>query len=149
MPAYRDQRQIVITAAPADCFGVLTDYARMPEWQSRVCECRVLEADDAGRGSLVQYAIDAKLRVVRYQLRHLYHEPNWIGSEYVKGDFKDFAGDYRFRPQADRTHVNFSLRIDPGFKVPGAIARMLGQAVMGKSLQDLKRRVEEAPRGPQ
>lgn len=147
MPAYEDSRRIEIAAPPADCFAVLTDYERMPDWQSRVCQCEVLERDEAGRGTLVQYAIDAKLRVVRYRLRHMYEEPSWIGSEYVDGDFKDFGGDYRFTQRDGRTEVQFELTIDPGFRVPGRIAKMLGQAVMGKSLQDLKRRVEELGHG--
>ncbi len=149
MPAYEDTREIAIDAHPDTIFGVLTDYARMPEWQSRVCECRVLESDDAGRGSLVEYTIDAKLRVVRYRLRHLYEEPTWIGSEYVDGDFKDFSGDYRFAKQNGHTHVTFHLRIDPGFRVPGPVVRMLGPAVMGRSLGDLKGRVQEVTRGTQ
>jgi ribosome-associated toxin RatA of RatAB toxin-antitoxin module len=147
MPGYHDTRTIEIDATPADCFAVLTDYERMTEWQSRVCECRVLERDEAGRGSLVEYAIDAKLRVVRYRLRHMYDEPTWVGSEYVQGDFKNFAGDYRFTDQGGRTAVRFELTIDPGFRVPGPVTKMLGPAVMGKSLQDLKRRVEELVRG--
>lgn len=147
MPAYRDSRRIEIEATPADCFGVLTDYERVPEWQSRVCECRVLERDEAGRGSVVRYAIDAKLRVVRYELRHVYDEPTWIGSEYLQGDFKDFSGGYRFTERDGRTEVLFELTIDPGFRVPGRVTKMLGQAVMGKALQDLKRRVEGLARG--
>jgi ribosome-associated toxin RatA of RatAB toxin-antitoxin module len=149
MPAYQDTRNIEIAASPADCFAVLTDYERMPEWQGRVCECRVLERDEDGRGSLVEYAIDAKLRVVRYRLRHLYEEPSWIGSEYDGGDFKEFGGDYRFTERGEQTEVVFRLRIDPGFRVPGRITNMLGQAVMGKSLQDLKSRVEGLVRGAQ
>lgn len=149
MPSYRDARTIEVGATPADCFAVLTDYERLPEWQSRVCECRVLERDQAGRGELVEYAIDARLRVVRYQLRHLYEAPTRIGSRYVKGDFRDFAGNYELRPRDGTTKVRFELTIDPGFRVPGPVAKMLGQAVMGKSLQDLKRRVEEVAGGPQ
>lgn len=147
MPPYEATRKIEVAAATEDCFAVLTDYAHLPDWQSRVCECRVLERDDRGRGSVVEYAIDAKLRIVRYRLRHSYEEPIGIGSEYLGGDFREFAGDYRFSPRRSRTEVSFSLRIDPGFRVPGAVARMLGQAVMGKSLQDLKGRVEEVSRG--
>lgn len=149
VPAYEETREITIEARPAPVFGVLTDYARMPEWQSRVTECRVLEQDGAGRGSLVEYAIDAKLRVVRYRLRHTYEEPSWIGSEYVEGDFSDFSGDYRFTPEDGRTHVRFHLRIDPGFHVPGPVVRMLGPTVMGRSLEDLKRRVQEVTNGAQ
>ncbi len=149
VPAYEDTRETTIDGPPEAVFAVLTDYARMPEWQSRVCECRVLESDPSGRGSLVEYAIDAKLRVVRYRLRHSYEEPTWIGSEYVDGDFSDFSGEYRFAEQSPQTHVTFHLRIDPGFHVPAPIARMLGPAVMGRSLADLKQRVGEVTRGAQ
>jgi ribosome-associated toxin RatA of RatAB toxin-antitoxin module len=149
MPTYEDSRQVEVQARPEDLFAVLTDYDHLPDWQSRICECRVLERDEQGRGTVVEYAIDAKLRVVRYRLRHIYDEPTSIGSEYVAGDFKQFAGDYRFTARNGGTDVEFSLRIDPGFTVPGRIARMLGQAVMGKSLQDLKARVEEVADGAQ
>jgi ribosome-associated toxin RatA of RatAB toxin-antitoxin module len=149
VPVYEDTRHVEIQASPEDCFAVLTDYDQLPEWQSRICECRVLERDDQGRGSVVEYAIDAKLRVVRYRLRHVYDEPTSIGSEYLDGDFKQFAGDYRFTSHNGTTDVQFRLRIDPGFTVPGRIARMLGQAVMGKSLKDLKARVEEVAGGAQ
>jgi hypothetical protein len=43
--------------------------------------------------------------------------------------------------------VRFSLRIDPGFRVPGPVVRMLGPTVMGRSLEDVKRRVEEVAGG--
>lgn len=147
MPSYSDTRTLEVNATPADCFGVLTDYERLPEWQSRVCECRVLERDDAGRGELVEYAIDAKLRMVRYQLRHRYEEPTRIGSEYVEGDFHDLSGDYQFSARDGATEVRFELTIDPGFRIPNSVAKMLGQAVMERSLQDLKRRVEEVTGG--
>jgi ribosome-associated toxin RatA of RatAB toxin-antitoxin module len=149
MPAYEATRHVEVRARPEDCFGVLTDYDHLPDWQSRICECRVLERDEQGRGSVVEYAIDAKLRVVRYRLRHFYDEPASIGSEYLEGDFKQFAGDYRLRAEDGGTDVEFSLKIDPGFTVPGRVARMLGQAVMGKSLQDLRARVEEVAGGAQ
>jgi ribosome-associated toxin RatA of RatAB toxin-antitoxin module len=149
MPAYEATRRIEVGAAPEECFRVLTDYEHMPQWQSRVCECTVLERDDQGRGSVVEYAIDAKLRVVRYRLRHSYDEPAAIASEYLGGDFREFTGQYRFDGAPGHTQVTFSLKIDPGFKVPAPVVRMLGPAVMGKSLQDVKRRVEEVAGGSQ
>jgi ribosome-associated toxin RatA of RatAB toxin-antitoxin module len=146
MAAYQDSRETDIRATPRELFAVLTDYERIPQWQARVCECKVLSRDEEGRGSEVRYAIDAKLRVVRYTVRHLYEEPNWIGSEYVEGDFREFAGDYRFSANGERTHVRFELKIDPGFRVPGPITRMLGPYVMGRSLEDLRKRVENGSR---
>src|SRR5437588_9444645 len=127
MPVYEATQTVTIEATPEECFGVLTDYARMPEWQSRVVECQVLSTDEEGRGREVEYAIDAKLRKVRYRLAHTYDEPRAIGSEYLGGDFKEFAGDYRFDRNGVGTRVSFHLRIDPGLRVPGRIAKMLNE----------------------
>ena len=143
MPVYEATREIDIAASPADVFAVLTDYERMPEWQSRLADVHVLSRDDQGRGLEVEYAIDVSLRIVRYRLRHSYEEPVAIGSEYLGGDFRCFEGHYRFAETDDGTHVTFRLRIDPGLRVPRRIARMLNEAVMGRALVDLKRRAEE------
>lgn len=147
MPVYEATREIDIAAPPATCFAVLTDFERLPRWQSRVSECRVLSYDGSGRGHDVEYAIDAKLRTVRYRLRHCYTEPTWVGSDYLGGDLRDFAGDYRFTRRDGGTRVTFHLRIDPGMRIPNRIAKMLGEVVMGRALEDLKREVEGASRG--
>lgn len=147
MPVYEATQTIDIAASPQACFDVLTDYASMPQWQSRVTEAKVLSADEQGRGREVAYAIDVKLRTVRYRLAHSYDEPKYIGSQYLGGDFREFAGDYHFDGRNGGTVVTFHLRIDPGLRVPGPIARMLNEAVMGRALQDLKRRVEEVDGG--
>jgi ribosome-associated toxin RatA of RatAB toxin-antitoxin module len=149
LPIYEATRNVDIDATPEDCFAVLTDYERMPEWQSGVKECRVLAYDDSGRASEVEYAIDAKLRTVRYRLRHLYDEPHWIGSEYLGGDFRRFEGDYSLTEAHGATHVAFRLRIDPGLRVPGPVAKMLNEAVMGRALDDLEKRVEAVANGAQ
>ena len=114
MPLYAATREVDVPASPAACFRVLTDYEHMPEWQSRVVECRVLTRDDDGLATKVEYAIDAKLRTVRYRLRHLYRAPEWIGSEYLGGDLKRLEGEYAFhKREAGTTHVEFRLSIDP------------------------------------
>jgi ribosome-associated toxin RatA of RatAB toxin-antitoxin module len=149
VPVYEATHTIDVHAGPEECFVVLTDYERLPEWQSGVSECRVLSTDASGRGEEVEYAIDVKLRTVRYRVRHLYDEPGWIGSEYLGGDFREFGGDYRFEGVGAGTHVTFNLRIDPGLRVPGRLAKMLNEAVMARALEDLKERVEEVAGGAQ
>lgn len=147
MPVYEATQEIEVPADPQACFDVLTDYASLPRWQSRVVAANVLDTDEAGRGREVEYVIDVKLRTVRYRLAHTYQEPSFIGSRYLGGDFREFAGDYRFDRQGAGTKVTFHLRIDPGLRVPGPIAKMLNEAVMGRALQDLRRRVEEVGGG--
>jgi ribosome-associated toxin RatA of RatAB toxin-antitoxin module len=149
MPLYEETHEIDVSATPADCFDVLTDYERMPQWQTRMVECNVLSYGEDGLAREVQYAIDAKLRTVRYRLAHLYTPPTWIGSRYLGGDFRRFEGDYSLVEKADGTHVKFRLAIDPGIRVPRAVARILGEAVMGRTLGDLKERVRVVSSGAQ
>jgi ribosome-associated toxin RatA of RatAB toxin-antitoxin module len=148
LAVYESTQEVRIQAPPQACFGVLSDYERMPEWQSRVAECNVLSRDERGRGKEVEYVIDVKLRRVRYRLRHTYEEPEAIGSEYLGGDFRRFEGDYRLQAEGEGTCVTFHLRIDPGLRVPGPIVKMLNEAVMGRALQDLRRRVEQLSSAP-
>ena len=102
MPAYGECRSTDIAAPPRACFAALTDYERLPEWQRAVCAARVLERDARGRGTVVEYEVDARVRRVRYRLRQIYDEPRRLGSEYLGGDFRDFSGEWRFSPRGLR-----------------------------------------------
>jgi ribosome-associated toxin RatA of RatAB toxin-antitoxin module len=143
MPPYGECHTAELDATPQACFDALTDYERLPEWQRAVCAVRVLERDEKGRGSVVEYEIDARVKRVRYRLRQIYDEPWRLGSEYLGGDFRDFAGEWRFKPlDGDRTRVELELRIDPGRFVPGPLRALISDAVMRRALSDLKRYVE-------
>jgi len=145
MPAYGECRSTDIAAPPRACFAALTDYERLPEWQRAVCAARVLERDARGRGTVVEYEVDARVRRVRYRLRQIYDEPRRLGSEYLGGDFRDFAGEWRFEPRGDGgTHVELDLRIDPGRFLPRALRGVVADAVMRRALSDLKRFVERS-----
>ena len=144
--SYGECRTEEIDAPPQACFDVLTDYERLPEWQRAVRAARVLERDDRGRGTVVEYEVDAKVKRVRYRLRQVYDEPHRLGSEYLGGDFRDFAGEWRFHAlDGDRTRAELDLRIDPGLFVPGPVRRAIAHAVMGRALDDLQRHVEVRP----
>jgi ribosome-associated toxin RatA of RatAB toxin-antitoxin module len=123
----------------------MTDYERIPSWQRAVRSIEVLERDEQGRGSVLAYEIDAKVRTVRYRLRQIYDEPSRLASEYLGGDFRDFAGEWRFLAgEGGGTRVELDLRIDPGRFVPGRLRDAISDAVMKRALRDLK---HEAERG--
>jgi ribosome-associated toxin RatA of RatAB toxin-antitoxin module len=139
MPAYGDCRMAEVAASPQACFDALTDFERLPEWQAAVRSVRVLERDDAGRGTVVEFEVDAKLKRVRYRLRQVYDEPHRLASEYLGGDFRDFSGEWRFRSlDGGRTRVELDLRIDPGRFVPGPVRAAISDAVMRRALSDLQ-----------
>jgi len=143
VPTYGDCRTAEIDADPQACFDALTDYERLPEWQGTVKQARILERDEQGRGSIVAYEVDARFKTVRYRLRHLYEEPRRVASEYLGGDFRDFAGEWRFERRDDGgTHAELDLRIDPGRFIPGPVRAAIADAVMRRALRDLTRHVE-------
>ena len=143
MPSYGDCRTAEVAASAQRCFDALTDFESLPQWQGAVCSVRVLERDEAGRGAVVEYEVDVRLRKVRYRLRQIYDEPRRLASEYLGGDFRDFCGEWRLEPiEADRTRVELDLRIDPGRFVPGVVRTAISDAVMRRALRDLKAYVE-------
>lgn len=138
MPAYASSRSAVIDADPQACFDALTDYEALPEWQGAVASARVLERDEQGRGKLVEYEIDAKVRKVRYVLEQQYDEPRLLGSRYVEGDFRDFQGEWRFTPEpGGATLAELDVTIDPGRAIPGPVRRIIANAVVRRALNDL------------
>ncbi len=147
MATYAAHDSVEIDGTPAECFDALTDFERLTEWQRAVRSARVLERDAQGRGTVVAYAVDARIRTVRFRLRQVYDEPHRIGSEYLGGDFRDFRGEWRFHALADgRTRAELDLRVDPGRLVPGPVRAVIAEAVIGRALSDLKAHVEGSRR---
>ncbi|HEX4689923.1 MAG TPA: SRPBCC family protein [Solirubrobacteraceae bacterium] len=143
MAGYRDCQSTEIAASPEDCYAALTDFEHLPAWQGAVRRAEVLERDEEGRGLVVEYEIDAKVRTVRYTLRQIHQPPQRLGCEYLGGDFRDFYGEWRFTGlQNGRTGVELELRIDPGRFVPRPLRAAVSDAVMRRALRDLKRHLE-------
>jgi len=145
MPSYGECQSAEIRATPQACFDALTDFERLPEWQGAVRDVRVLERDARGRGSVVEYEVDARVKTVRYRLRQIYDEPRRLASEYLGGDFRDFCGEWRFETAGPgRTRAELDLRIDPGRLVPGLLRGIIADAVMRRALRDLKAHLESS-----
>ncbi len=143
MALYGECRVAEIAATPQACFDALTDFERLPEWQGAVRDAEVLERDAQGRGTIVEYEIDARVKRVRYRLRQIYDEPHRLASEYLGGDFRDFYGEWRFKAlDGGRTRVELDLKIDPGRLVPRPLRGVIADAVMRRALTDLKRHLE-------
>src|SRR3954447_5002357 len=147
MAGYGEVQRAEIAAPREACYAALTDYEALPSGQGAVKAGRVLERDAQGRGAVVEYEVDARVKTVRYRLRQIYDEPSRLGSAYLGGDFRDFSGEWRFTPRDDGgTHVELDLRIDPGRFVPGPVRSLIADAVMRRAMEDLRRHVEGATR---
>jgi ribosome-associated toxin RatA of RatAB toxin-antitoxin module len=144
LPAYGECHSTDIAASPEQCYAALTDFEHLPDWQGAVREARVVERDDEGRGAVVEYVIDAKLKRVRYTLRQVHDPPGRLGCEYLRGDFRDFSGEWRFTPRdgGAATHVELDLHVDPGRLIPRPVRAAISDAVMRRALGDLKSHLE-------
>jgi ribosome-associated toxin RatA of RatAB toxin-antitoxin module len=145
MPRYAVCREARVDAPPQACFDALVDYDALPSWQGAVREATVVERDEAGRGRVIDYEVDAKVARVRYRLEQHYEEPTRIVSRYLGGDFAAMDGEWRFSPLGDgATCAVFELAIDPGRLVPRPVRRMLSEAVVRGALADLQRHLGAA-----
>jgi ribosome-associated toxin RatA of RatAB toxin-antitoxin module len=130
-------------AAPAQaCFDAITDFESYPAWQSAVKKCRVHERDEEGRGQIVETVSDARIRTIRYVLRYHYEPPRRVWWDYVEGDVDSVAGDYVFDEREGVTVATYSLEVDPGFFVPGALRDRAARHIMRTSVRELRDRVE-------
>jgi ribosome-associated toxin RatA of RatAB toxin-antitoxin module len=149
VPDYGECQATEVDATPQACFDAMTDYERLREWQGAVRSVEVLKRDEQGRGRVVEYVVDARIKRVRYCLRQIYDEPDRIASEYLGGDFRDFAGEWRFTALDEgRTRAELDLRIDPGRFVPRPVRDAIADAVMRRALSDLQRHFASAARHP-
>lgn len=142
MGVHEATRSVEVRGTPQQCFDALTDFERLPEWQSRLKDVTVLSRDADGRGREVEYVLDATVKTVRYVLRHDYDAPHRIGSTYVEGDFKTFGGGWTFANGGSNCLVTLQLRIDPGIRLPGPMVKIVHRTVLDRALSELREHVE-------
>lgn len=130
--------------APAErVLEVLHDFESYPQWARSIKEATVLERDDSGRASTVEFHVaPGLLPQVRYILRYDYSE-NSLAWDYVEGDLKDIRGSYTVAPQGEQSDVTYHLAIDPGkLPLPGFVKARAAREITRVALKELKRRVE-------
>jgi ribosome-associated toxin RatA of RatAB toxin-antitoxin module len=139
--------KIEVNASPEDCYALVVDLDRYPEWQSQVRSAEVLERDGEGRPVVVETVSDARVRVIKYRLRYVHEPPHRMSWTYIDGDVKDLNGEYRFEPAGDgRTNVTFRLAVDPGRRLGlllrGPLADKVRDYVLNTTLEELKATLE-------
>jgi ribosome-associated toxin RatA of RatAB toxin-antitoxin module len=141
----RGEREFSVPVPPSACFDVVADFESYPEWQSAIVECRVLERDADGRGSLIETIVDAKVRKVRYVLRYAYEPPHRVSWSFVEGDPKDVSGEFVFEDDGSGgTAGVYRQAIDPGGLtrfVPGPVKKGLLELLLDRPVNDLSERV--------
>ncbi len=142
--AAEPQTQEIDIEAPLDlCLAVLLDFERYPDWSSAILECQSLERDTAGRATRVAFALDAKIRTVRYTLAYTLEAPATLRWTLVTGDLAAVDGSYVLTPSGpQRTHAVCTQAVDPGFWLPGPLRRFAERQALSDSVGEFRSEAE-------
>jgi len=135
-----------IGASPENCFAVLTDFDRYPEWAGDIKAVTVDERDGEGRATLVTFRAAAFGRSTSYTLRYDYHDaPHELSWVQVGGDLtRRLDGSYLIEASdGGTTDVAYRLVVELRVPLPGFVKRRAEGRIMGTALWELKARVED------
>ena len=136
---------ITIEAAPADVMGVISDFARYPEWTGEVKEAEVLATDAKGRAEQVRLVLDAGAIKDDHTLAYTWNGDNEVSWTLVKSQMlRTIDGSYSLKAVGggDRTEVTYQLTVDVKIPMLGMIKRKAEKVILDTALKELKKRVE-------
>ncbi|NLU67674.1 SRPBCC family protein [Streptomyces sp. HNM0574] len=141
---------ITVEAAPAAVMGVISDFARYPEWTGEVKEAEVVSRDGEGRAEQVRLLLDAGAIKDEHTLAY-----EWVGAHEVRWSLvksqmlRSLDGVYRLEPlSGDRTEVTYQLTVDVKIPMLGMIKRKAEKVIIDRALDGLKARVESGGSAP-
>ncbi|HLI24565.1 MAG TPA: SRPBCC family protein [Acidimicrobiales bacterium] len=137
--------RMIIRSSPEDCFAVLTEFPRYPEWAADIKSVSVDETDDEGRAVLVTFRAAAFGRSTSYTLRYDYSgAPRRLAWVQVGGDLtRRLDGSYRIEPAGEGDcEVTYDLLVELKVPLPGFVKRRAESRIMVTALRELKARVE-------
>ena len=138
---------VVIDAGIEACLEVLLDFERYPDWSSPILEAEVLSRDDEGRGHHVSFALDMRIRTIRYTLAYEYtrasEDTARLSWGLVEGDLSAVEGSYDLQAEPGGIRATCRQQIDLGFWVPGPIRRIAERQALRDSVLEFKGAVEQ------
>lgn len=141
--------RMIIRGAPEDCYGVLIDFEKYPEWAADIKAVQIDERDRDGRARVVTFRAAAFGRSTSYTLRYDYsrapEELSWVQ---IAGDItRRLDGAYHLAPSGSSdTEIEYQLVVDLKVPLPGFVKRRAEGRIMGTALRELKAVVEGSAR---
>lgn len=138
-------QRTIIDATPEQCFAVVIDFERYPDWATDVKQVTVERRDDDGRGGDVLFRAAAMGRSTTYTLRYFYgSNPLRVAWRLIEGDLtRKLDGEYEFvTAEGGGTEVTYHLEADLAVPMPGFVKRRAESRIIRTALEDLRRRVE-------
>ena len=135
-----------IAASPEGVRDILLDFPRYPEWVDNLKSVEVLETDDEGRGTRVQFRAAGMGRSVRYTLAYDHSDPMVVAWKLAEGDImRKLDGRYVLAPGDDGgTAVTYELEVELLVPLPGFVKRRTEGKIMHAALDDLTAVAERA-----
>ena len=137
--------RMVVTATPDQCFAVVSDLERYPEWAADIKEVEIKERDEQGRPLLVTFRAAAFGRSTSYTLAYDYADaPHVLAWKLTQGDITTkLDGSYIFDPGVSGgTDVTYHLEAELRVPIPGFIKMRATSRIMATAMRELKARVE-------
>lgn len=138
-------QRTIIDATPEQCFAVVVDFEKYPDWATDVKQVTIERRDDDGRGGDVLFRAAAMGRSTTYTLRYFYgSNPLRVAWRLIEGDLtRKLDGEYEFLAAEDGgTEVTYHLEADLAVPMPGFVKRRAESRIIRTALEDLRRRVE-------
>lgn len=134
-----------IDVTPATLMGVITDFARYPEFIEDMAESVVLRRE--GDEWTVRFALKV-IRRLEYTLRLVRHSDLHLSWSLVEGVFKANTGSWHLEPLdgGARTRATYELELDLGMFVPGSVMKTLVERNLPAMMAAFKARAESLPR---
>lgn len=137
-------QQMRIDAPLEVIWGVLTDFERYPDWARDLKSASVLERDEEGRATAVQFRAAAMGRSTIYVLRYEWDDaPFRLPWELVDGDImRVLDGAYEFEEHGGSTDLTYHLRVELAVPLPAFVKRRAEARIVGTALRELRDHVE-------
>jgi ribosome-associated toxin RatA of RatAB toxin-antitoxin module len=139
--------RMVVAASAEQCFAVVSDIERYPEWAADIKQVSVLGRDPEGRPAEATFRAGAFGRSTNYTLQYDYSgSPQTLAWKQTSGDLTSkLDGQYRFERAGDgTTEVSYTLEVELRVPLPGFIKRRAQSRIMHTALEELKARVESS-----
>jgi ribosome-associated toxin RatA of RatAB toxin-antitoxin module len=139
--------RMVVAATPAQCYAVVSDLERYPEWAADIKQVVVERRDAEGRPAEVTFRAGAFGRSTSYTLAYDYAgAPGALAWKQTAGDLTSkLDGEYHFEPAGEgTTEVSYTLEVELRVPLPGFIKRRAQSRIMHTALEELKARVESS-----
>lgn len=136
------RKSITINATPEQCYDIIWDFARYPDYQREMKAVTVhREAPDKSSAEVTFRA--EVMKEVEYTLRFTGNRPRGFHWTQTKGFFKKNDGGWDFKDLGDgRTEATYSLDFAIGGLVPKAVINKLIEANFPNMLRTFKERIE-------